>query len=341
MPCGGMLTPHRWVLPFAAGRDPDFIQTILKEEQILTQNSRFSYMDLVLIFTGFIWGINPPIMKVGLTHLPPGAYNMVRLAVALVLSWGLLWKYGTKKKVEKEDRKRLLILGFLGFTIFQVFFTYGVKMTTAGNASLILSLVPISVAAISWLSTGEKIGPATFLGILFSVIGVVFIVAGSGNEFSFRSNDFAGVLMVIGAQISFAFYMVYSRPLLQKYSLHQITAWIISSASLVFVALSYKEMTEINWSAVPLSAWASAAYSGIFGLCVGNILWSWGIKKIGSTRTALYNNLPPVFSIITGCLFLGEPFGMQQLLGAVLIFTGLYVSRLKFQGRGIPLRGRN
>lgn len=336
-----MLTLHRWVPPFAAGRDPDFIPIIHKEEEILRQNSRFSYMDLVLIFTGFIWGINPPIMKVGLTHLPPGAYNMVRLVVALVLSWILILKYGTKRNVEREDRKKLLILGFLGFTVFQVFFTYGVKMTTAGNASLILSLVPISVAAISWLSTGERIGSATLLGILFSVIGVVFIVGGSGKGFSLRSTDFTGVLMIIGAQISFAFYMVYSRPLLQKYSLHQITVWIISSATLVFVALSYKEMTEINWSAVPLSAWASAAYSGNFGLCVGNILWSWGIKKIGSTRTAIYNNLPPVFSIITGCLFLGEPFGIQQLLGAVLIFTGLYVSRMKFQGRILPARGRN
>lgn len=295
------------------------------------RNSRFSHTDLVLIFTGLIWGINPPIMKVGLTYFPPSAYNMVRLVFALILSWFLVWKFRAEKKVEPRDRKKLLVLGFLGFTIFQVCFAYGITMTTAGNASLILSLVPISVAAISWFTTGKRISPATLLGILFSVVGVAFIVAGSGNEISLKSRDFLGVLLIIGAQISFAFYMVYSKPLLQKYSLHQVTVWIISSAAVVFLGLSYRELIEIDWASIPFVGWASALYSGTFALCLGNILWSWGIKKIGSTRTAIYNNLPPVFSILTGCIFLGEPFGLQQMAGAILIFTGLYASRLKFE----------
>ena len=322
---------NRWVSPLTAGWGPPFYFLLLRGNFVMDQKGSFSYVDLVLVVNGFIWGINPPIMKVGLQYFPPSTYNMVRLFFALLLSLFLVWKYDTGKKVEPQDRKKLLLIGFLGFTIFQVCFAYGVKMTTAGNASLILSLVPISVAAISWFAMGERIRPATLLGILFSVVGVAFIVAGSGNGISLKSRDFLGVILIIGAQISFAFYMVYSRPFLQKYSLHQVTAWIISSACVVFLGLSYKELINLDWSSIPLSAWVSALYSGTFALCVGNILWSWGIKKLGSTRTAIYNNLPPVFSILTGCLFLGEPFGLLQTAGALLIFTGLYASRLKFE----------
>jgi len=290
---------------------------------------RFSYIDFVLILTSFIWGINPPIMKVGLRYFPPSSYNLVRLVFAVLLCWFLIWKNGSERKVERDDAKKLVILGFFGFTIFQVFFAYGMTMTTAGNASLILSLVPISVAVISWLLMGEQISFPTLVAIILSVAGVTFIVLGSGKEISLGSKDFLGVVMMVGAQISFSFYMVYSRPFLQKYSLYQVTAWIMSSASVVFLILSYRELTGIDWSAIPLAGWASALYSGLFGLCIGNIMWSWGIKKIGSTKTAIYNNLPPVFSIITGCIFLGEPFGLQQLAGAFLIFAGLYASRIK------------
>lgn len=78
---------------------------------------------------------------------------------------------------------------------------------------------------------------------------------------------------------------------------------------------------------VPPAAWLSVAYSGILGICVGNFLWVWGVGKIGSARTSLFGNISPVFAVASGYLLLGEEFGLLQLVGAVVIFWGVYRAR--------------
>ena len=68
-------------------------------------------------------------------------------------------------------------------------------------------------------------------------------------------------------------------------------------------------------------------YCGPVALIVTNFLWIWGVSKIGSTRTSVFNNLTPIAAIVGGVFFLGERFGPMVLLGAVVVFSGLYVCR--------------
>ncbi|MBU2699300.1 drug/metabolite transporter (DMT)-like permease [Sporomusaceae bacterium BoRhaA] len=69
------------------------------------------------------------------------------------------------------------------------------------------------------------------------------------------------------------------------------------------------------------------AFFEIFAICIGNFMWIWGIGKIGSNRTAIYNNLSPIFAIITGYFLLGETIELWQLIGGVAVLWGVYLMR--------------
>jgi len=95
----------------------------------------------------------------------------------------------------------------------------------------------------------------------------------------------------------------------------------------LFALIALPELAGIDWRQITVGAWLSAAYSGIFAMCIGNFLWIWGVSLLGSAKAALYNNLSPVFSIIVGYVLLGESFGWLQLAGTAVVFWGLYLTR--------------
>jgi len=283
---------------------------------------------LILAFVAFLWGLNPPAMKIGLLYVDPMPYNAIRMLVALVVGWVVLRRMTSWQPLRREDWKVLLVSS-IGFFFFQLFFTAGVQITTAGNASLILGCLPVSVAIINHLHRLERIGKLTMIGILVSLAGVVIMVAGTGKEISLGAGHITGALMLLAAQMSYGYYTVFSRRLIPNYSAYQITAYILLNSTGLFLLISLPSVLATDWQAVPWPGWVSILYSGLFPLCLGNCLWIWGTGILGSTKASLYNNLPPVFAVAIGYLFLGESFGWLQFIGATIIFAGLYIAKSK------------
>lgn len=288
--------------------------------------------ELALILTTFMWGINPPVMKIGLAYLDPLPYNTVRMLIALAGSWAFFRFSGTAKPFSREDVKPLLLVSVFGFFVFQLFFTVGVQHTAAGNAALILGMLPVSVAIINKVFGIEAVTKSIVAGIVLSILGVVLIMAGSGKEFSLSGTHITGMLMLLAAQVGYGYFTVFAKNLLARYSTFQVNAYVMTITTLLFGVMSIPELLRVDWPAVPPAGWISALYSGIFPLCIGNFLWVWGAGKIGSNKTAVYNNLLPVFAIVASYLLLGETFGWIQFAGAAVILSGVAMTRKKASG---------
>ncbi len=282
----------------------------------------------ILAFVAFLWGLNPPAMKIGLLYVDPMPYNAVRMLAALVVGWVVLRNIGSWQPLRREDW-RVLLVSSLGFFFFQLFFTAGVQITTAGNASLILGCLPVSVAIINHFHRLEYISREAMVGILVSIGGIAIMVAGTGKEISLSQRHITGALLLLVAQMSYGYYTVFSRLLIHTYSAYQITAYILLISTGLFLCISLPAILAADWQSVPWPGWASILYSGLFPLCLGNCLWIWGTGILGSTKASLYNNLPPVFAVTTSYLFLDESFGWLQFIGAIIIFLGLYVAKGK------------
>ncbi|SMB81874.1 Permease of the drug/metabolite transporter (DMT) superfamily [Desulfonispora thiosulfatigenes DSM 11270] len=284
---------------------------------------------LLLFSVPLMWGLNFPFMKVGLEFITPLAYSSLRMVFSVAVAWIILYYSKTYQKIVKEDWKSMFFVSFFGFFIFQVLFILGVNLTTSGNAAIIVALLPISVVILNTILKIEQISKKTFGVIAFSFVGILLVILGSGKELSLAHNHLIGALMLLVGQFFFAYYTIFSKRLMAKYSSYQVIAYVFSISTFFFFLISIPELIQLDYKAVPQMGWSSNIYSGIFAIGIGNIIWVWGINKIGSTGTALYNNLTPVFAVIFAFLILGEKFSFIQFIGAAIIFIGLSMNRNK------------
>ncbi len=278
---------------------------------------------LILIGTAFFWGINPMVMKVGMQELHPVPFNALRLSVGLIAALIQLLVSRSWQPIRREDLPRFLVVAVAGFFLFQFCYSFGVDYTSASVGSIILGTLPIQVAIITKLFKIEALSLNKSLGILATFAGVVFIALGKHGGLGLAGTYVFGVVLLAVAEFGYGVYTVFLRPLTQRYSIYQIIFIVMSVALTPFILMSLPAFGLSVFTGLQPLTWYSAAFSGIFALALGNTLWSFGIKRIGSTNASVYGNLPPVFGILAGILVLNETLSPMQLLGALIILGGV------------------
>ncbi|HOQ08520.1 MAG TPA: DMT family transporter [Syntrophomonadaceae bacterium] len=280
-------------------------------------------MVLCLLACNAIWGANFTVMKLGLQELSPLVFNTTRLIISALTAWACVGAMKIYRRMLPEDRRAVLALGVLGFALPQVGITFGVSLTAAGNCSIIMALIPVSVLIINRFTGMEKSSPKLAAGVAVSLSGVILIVLGSKAGLSISPADIKGVLVMLAAQFLCGYFTVYSRPLVEKYHPFQIIAWVLTVAAGFFTVVTLPEMVFVDWHKVTIQGWSSAVYSGVLALALANMIWVWGIRYLGSTRVAIFNNITPVFAVATAWLVLGESFSLLQFAGALVVLAGV------------------
>lgn len=288
-------------------------------------------IDMLLLSATLIWGLKPTMMKIGLKYMPPQDYNAARLIIASVTSWIFVLWSRKHKKISKRDITKILFISVCGFFIFQWFYTLGVSKTTAGNASVIMAAVPLIVAGINHLTGIENIRRNVYIGIGISSVGIIFVILGTGG-FGLTPANIKGSLYMFASSTAYAIYTVFSRSLTGKYPARQITAYVITITTVI--SLLFSDFSISSYS-ITGSLVLSLLYTGVVAMYLGNYFWMIGIKKAGSSKVSMFNNLTPVFSIASAGIILKEGFTMVQFLGAAVILAGVYISRY-----GVPVLER-
>ena len=283
--------------------------------------------EILLLLVAIVWGLNPPIIKLGLEFIPPQPYNVARLVVASIVALIALRLSGSWRPMPRADVWKLLRVSAFGFFVFQLFFTEGIQRTTSGNASFMLCLMPFSVLLLNRAFGLEKIRREVVIGIACSISGIVLIVLGAGRELSLAREHLLGTLLILASQAGYAYYTVFSKELLARYTTYQVTAVLMLMTTALLLAASLPETIGVAWLEVPAAGWISVLFSGILALCVCNFVWIWGTGILGTSRAAIFNNVSPVFAVLTGYLLLGETFGPLQALGAAGVFLGVSITR--------------
>ncbi|MFO7731261.1 MAG: DMT family transporter [Spirochaetia bacterium] len=290
----------------------------------------------MLVGAAFFWGTNPMIMKLGMRELHPVPYNALRLSIGLLAAGVLLLLTRSWKPVQRADLPRFLLVGVAGFFIFQLCYSFGVNYTSASVAAIILGTLPINVALITRLFRIEHLSRRKVLGIVATFLGVILIALGKHGGIGLAGSYVFGVVLLVVSEVGYGTYTVFVKPLTARYSIYQIIFLIMSVSVLLFVAVSLPVFSPAAFVGLMPITWFSAVFSGIFPLAIGNILWSTGIKRIGSTNASVYGNLPPVFGVLAGIIVLKEVLSPMQLLGALIILGG--VALVNKQGKKRPVK---
>ena len=281
----------------------------------------------MLLAMVLIWGVNYAVVKAALTEMTPLSFNSLRFLLASALTLLLLRFIEGDVGLARGDWWRLLGLGLIGNTCYQLLFINGIDRTTAGNSALLLATTPIFVSLIGAALGVERVGKLAWVGVLFSFAGIFIVIVGSGKELGLAKETIEGdVLVLIGALV-WSLYTVLSKSVLSRYSALRLTALAMVAGTPFIVLVSIPQLLAQDWTAVSWRGWLGLFFSGSMAIALGYIIWNSGVSKVGGTRTAIYSNLSPVIATIFAWLTLGEVITAFMIVGAAMIFFGIYLTR--------------
>jgi drug/metabolite transporter (DMT)-like permease len=276
-----------------------------------------------LLLMVLIWGLNFVVAKWALASFDPLAFNLVRHVLASAFLLVVLLAGDGIGTPRREDLPRIVALGVAGHFFYQMTFITGLERTRAGNASLILALVPIFLLLFE--RAGAKNRMLAWVGALLSLLGVGLVSSSSlGLE---GTRALTGDLILVGASAFWAVYTVGARPLLDRYGPIRATAWTLWIGSIGLILAGIPSLFRQDWNQVSDTAWLAAAYSGILSIGFAYLLWYRGVQHLGGARTSIFSNLTPVVAMIAGSLLLSERLTLLSAAGTVLVLGGVILVR--------------
>jgi len=286
----------------------------------LEQNKIRTYLALngAVIF----WGLSFVATKMALESFPTFTLVFARFMLASCFFLTLMLYKGFPSFTRKEHGKLLLIALFEPGLYF-IFETLGLQYTTAPKASLIIATVPLAVTALAAGFLGERTNTAAIAGIALSLAGIAVLIAGD-PQFSWSlKGSLSGDLLIFGAVISAAFYMICARELGQKHSATDITGLQIIYGALLFVPAFLWELPEIKWSAITVRSAGSLIYLTLFATVAGFICYNYALTQISASRASIFINAIPVVTAVGAAVMLGERLTLIQICGGAVVLSGV------------------
>ena len=275
-----------------------------------------------------IWGLMAPIAKVVMIGgvITPLVLTDLRVMGAAVLFW-LASFFAPRETVSRADLIRLFLASLFAITLNQGSYIFGVGLTTPGNASILTSSMPLWAMVLAAILLKDRITLKKLVGIMLGAVGALTLIT-SKTDLSSNSaieSNIWGDLLVAGAQLSFAFYVVKFKDLVTRYNLFTTMKWMFTFAGLCILPFSIPSILSTRWLELSFYEWMSAAYVVVGGTFCSYLLIVVGQRNLKPTVAAMYNYVQP----IVGCL-VAAAMGLDALtwtksLAVVMIFAGVYL----------------
>src|SRR3954452_2281406 len=228
--------------------------------------------DLGMLLVCLIGGLNFSVTKFALVEIPPLPFTAVRFVAASLLLWVILRLIEGPTAEPRVGIKRLIILGLIGNTCYQLAFTVGLSKTTATNSALILSTMPTVVALFAGALGLERITPKMWLGIALGTLGVVLVIATRGVGFDMRT--LPGDLLTILAVLCWAGYTVGLRRVPAGFSPLPVTTITTIAGTPGLLLAGLPGMLRLDWRGISHEAWLALGYAAVLSLVVAYLLWN-------------------------------------------------------------------
>jgi drug/metabolite transporter (DMT)-like permease len=268
----------------------------------------------VLFLTVLFWGLAFTAIKYSVQIISPVAIASLRFGIATILFAVLIL---SGRRISRIDIPKVFVLGIFGVSIYHVFLNAGEIYVSSGVASVIISLAPIFVLALSSIVLKEKITAAKVVGTLIAFSGVVVI-----SEPSYT--NILGISLVMVSTIAAAIYTTFGKSLLSRYDPITLTSYAMVLGSIplyVFLPESVGALANHN---DPLLI-GSVVFLGVFSTFFGYLGWYYILEKEEASRASVLLLAIPVVSILAGYLLLGEELTLRTLIGSIAVILGIYI----------------
>jgi len=281
--------------------------------------------ELFALLAAIFWGLNYPIVKYILQSLPESLFLVIRFSAASILMLVLLLSGRQLPVVERKFTGRILLLGVLGMGVYNILWTDGIHRTSAGTASLLLSVSPVYTHLYAAIVQKEKIRPGQWAGLALAFAGICGILSPSIQNGS-GADALRGDITILVCSIIFSYYGLAAKPLLAACSPQKLTTLVMLAGTSVLLPYLALVRPPAPYVENPTLTWGLMLYSIVFGTVIAYIFWYRGIQKASPARASLLYYFTPATGMLAGHFFLGEAMNAVQLAGAALLLLGIAIT---------------
>lgn len=276
-----------------------------------------------------IYAINHTVAKgVMPTYVKPFGFIFLRVVGAAILFWGISL-FGPKEKIEKKDWGRVLVCAILGMVINMLAFFKGLQLSTPINSSVLITITPIFVVALSAFFLKEKITLNKGFGIFLGFVGAVALILFGAEIRQDAPNIPLGNFLFIVNGLAYGGYLIVVKKLIEKYHPFTLMKWLFTIAVIINLPITLPSAMEIQWSSMPLWVYGSIAFV-IIGTTFFTYLFNvFALTQLKASTVGAFIYLQPLLGILVAISSGKDHLTMIKVLATALVLLGVYLASKK------------
>lgn len=254
---------------------------------------------------------------------------VLSLTVALVTLLPFQWKY--RRELRRLTKREVLLMFFqavTGIVLFRIFTLYGLRLTTATDASIITAATPAIMALLSIILLRETINIDGMVGVLAALAGLILI-----NLDNISSNGISGTLagnLLIGlAVVSEVLMTIFRKTTRLNISSITNTTILVSFAIGLMLPFAILEIQDYSLVNMKTKEVLSILYYGAIATAAAYIFWGDGALKIPATYTGVASVSMPISALLLSHWILGEELFLHHVLGSICAILGIIFCQIK------------
>lgn len=275
---------------------------------------------LVSIIYGVTFTIAKDVMP---QYVEPFGFISMRVGGSVLLFW-LISFFGPKEKIAKEDFPRIIAAAFFGVAFNMLTFFKGLSYTSPIMGAVLMVTTPMIVLVLSAILMKERMENRKILGIFLGLAGTIALIL-YGKSIVNAPNAMLGNLLVFVNAVSYGFYLIIVKKLMDKYNVFTFVKWIYTFGFIMVLPFGWSEFQEIDFPNLPIDIICKIAFVVVVSTFLTYLLNLVSMRELKPTTVAVFIYLQPLFATVFAVSLGKDDLSLVKLLSAALIFVGVYL----------------
>ena len=282
--------------------------------------SQFSSRQIVLlVLLTIVWGINWPIMKLGVQHFPPLSFRAVSMWLAVPLIALVLRYQRLPISVPRSFWPQLLAMAVPNMVMWHCLVISAIPMLSSGRAAILGFTMPIFSAIIGWLVYQERLTGRAWAGVLAALLGVVLLL---WHEVGALGSRPVGVFLMLLAAANWALGTQLLRRARMPVPLLTVAFWMVVVGA-VALTVAAVVLERNQWHMPNTPALSAIVFNGVLVLAFAQIVWFYLARSLPPIASTLSVMFIPVLGVFTGAVWLGEVLHWQDWTAVGLMVVAI------------------
>ncbi|WP_396209684.1 DMT family transporter [Flavobacterium sp.] len=275
---------------------------------------------LVSIIYGVTFTIAKDVMP---KYVDAFGFIVLRVGGSVVLFW-LLSFFGPKEKIAKTDFPRIIAAALFGVALNMLTFFKGLSYTSPIMGAVLMVTTPMIVLVLSAFIMKERMENRKIVGIVLGLAGTTTLIL-YGKSMVNAPNASIGNLLVFINAVSYGFYLIIVKKLMDKYNAFTFVKWIYTFGFLMVLPFGWSEFQAIHFEHLPTDILWKIGFVVVFSTFLTYLLNLISMRELKPTTVAVFIYLQPLFATIFAVSLGKDDLSVVKLISAVLIFVGVYL----------------